>query len=108
MWPFMMVVAVMFVFFIGFGFLGQRDDYGTFGPIGFWGGSMMFFPGIIIIFIIMMFFMMSRKHGGMCGMGHESHEHSEGDDALKILKNRYAKGEITKKQYEDMKKELQK
>ncbi len=28
------------------------------------------------------------------------------DDSLKILKNRYAKGEITAKEYKDMKKEL--
>lgn len=108
MWPIMMVIAVIFIFFIGFSFMGQRDSYGTW-PMGFLGGGMMFFPGIIFIFfIIMMFFMMSGKHGGMCDMSHGDHKHSKSDDALKTLKNRYAKGEITKKKYEDMKKELQK
>tara|TARA_Y100000310_G_C20364858_1_gene660680 strand:+ start:129 stop:440 length:312 start_codon:yes stop_codon:yes gene_type:complete len=103
-----MVIAIVFIFFIGFGFMGQTSSYGTWGPMGFWGGSMMFFPGIIFIFfIVMMFFMMSGKHGGMCGMGHGEHKHSKSDDdPLKTLKNRYAKGEITKKKYEDMKKEL--
>jgi uncharacterized membrane protein len=108
MWPFMMVIAIIFVFFIGFSFVGQKGSYGTW-PMGFLGGNMMFFPGIIFIFfIVMVFFMVSGKHGGMCGIGHGDHKSSKSDNALKTLKDRYAKGEITKKKYEDMKKELQK
>jgi len=36
----------------------------------------------------------------------QSNTQSEGEDAMGILKKRYAKGEISKKQYEEMGKEL--
>ncbi len=34
-------------------------------------------------------------------------QHHSGDDALEILKKRYARGEITKEQYDQMRKDLQ-
>ena len=36
-----------------------------------------------------------------------SHHHLLGDRSMEILKERYAKGEITKEQFETMKKDLQ-
>ncbi|MDI6868416.1 MAG: SHOCT domain-containing protein [Coprothermobacterota bacterium] len=45
--------------------------------------------------------------GPMCGMG--SHIHSqEHNHSLEILKERYARGEISREQFEQMKKDLEK
>ena len=41
-----------------------------------------------------------------CGPGGHRGEGKESDSALEILKKRYAKGEITKEEYEQMKKDI--
>ena len=50
----------------------------------------LLFWGAVIYLLVMLF----RRHDG------------GEDDALKILKERYAKGEISKKEFEEMKKDL--
>ena len=82
---------------------------------GFWGGPMMgggwglgIFGGIIsllfwvavavvIVYLVKHLMYGSRHHGGAWG-----------ESAEDVLKKRYAKGEITKEQYAEMKKELEK
>lgn len=85
------------------------DNY---GPMRGWGGHMMnygygygyggIFMWIIIpiaIGLLIYFFVQSQKTKGQTPTQNESH--------LDILKKRYAKGEISKEEYERMKKDLE-
>lgn len=79
------------------------------------GGGWGFGIGLIfeIVFwglIIWLIVSLARGGGrGCCGMGiGPGHGHGKSDeDVQEILKKRYAKGEITKEQFESMKKDLQ-
>lgn len=78
---------------------GLYNDYGVWG-----GGSMMglFGGGIMMIvfwvLLIALFLWIVREVGG-------KNSHS-GSNALEILKERYAKSEIDKKEFEEKKKDL--
>jgi len=68
--------------------------YNSFYPVNmFWfGGLFMFlFWGLVIYAIIVLL---------------RNNHHSKRDISLEILKERYAKGEITKEQFESMKNDL--
>ncbi len=76
-------------------------------PYGPWGGFpwMWIFPLIFLIFLIVMLGFFFR--GGsfpMCG-GHEA----QGKDtsARELLDQRYARGEISREEYQQMKKDLE-
>jgi putative membrane protein len=73
-----------------------------------WGG-MWIFPMLMFIVMIIILFVIFRR--GVCRppwWGPEGHyrEGGEADSALEILKKRYAKGEITKEEFEQMKKDI--
>ena len=62
-----------------------------------WGILMMFFWLLFFMFIAVVIVRLLRGHG--IGVSHKS-------DPIDIAKERYAKGEITKEQYEQLKKDL--
>jgi len=86
----------------GEGYYGQQSP-GGWGPMmhyGFgYGGMFMWIIFLIAIGLLIYFFVQTRKTKGRTPTQNESH--------LDILKRRYAKGEITKEEYERMKKELE-
>ena len=98
----LIIILIAIVFFVGFGLMGSSGSYGSFGP--WMMGPWMIFPFMFLIGIG--FFIYFMINGGP--MGCMNHSHNETENPLAILKNRYAKGEITKKEYEDMRKELRK
>ena len=70
-----------------------------------WGGIWLF-PMIMFGVMIIFFYLFLRRDG--CRppwWNSEEHHREDGTDtALEILKKRYAKGEITKDEFEEMKK----
>ena len=75
------------------------------GPGFFWFGGMWIFPVIgIIIMLFVLYTVFGR--GGYWGLRSEPPRYSGENAAIEILKTRYAKGEITKEEYEMMRKTL--
>lgn len=72
------------------------------GGMMFGGIGMLFFWGIIILFIVLL------ARGYMGGWPSQSSPQSprSGSTALDILKERHAKGEISKEEYQECKKTL--
>lgn len=72
---------------------------------GFGWIFMVLFWGLVIWAIIAL--VRGGSGGGCCGSHHENHKHNREDDALEILKKRYAKGEVSKEDFDKMKKDLE-
>ena len=108
-----LVVVVIFAMILMY---SSRYSYYSWGP-GFMGGFMgwpmlIMFPLGIIVLIAFAYIVYRafRWGGGCCGgpWGHNDHYYSneEKETAMEILRRRYAKGEITKEQFDQMKKDL--
>ncbi len=79
------------------------QEYGHMGDWG-WGvgfGLGWIFPILFWVLIIWLVITLVRSRGDVTG----GSQHKN-DDALDILRKRYASGEITKEQFEQMKKDL--
>jgi uncharacterized membrane protein len=84
------------------------------------GGAWIIFPIIGLFMMLFMMMMMSRGMRGMFGMfggdrGHDRDQYRGQRDSppspsqgspLDILKERYARGEITKTEYDEMRRDL--
>lgn len=79
----------------------------------FWGSGMWIFPTIAMIFgftvmlICILIFVGKGGRPPWQGRGGHSGEDRGTETALDVLKKRYAKGEITKEEFEQMKKDIQ-
>jgi len=80
------------------------------GPEYFWAGGMWIFPLIMLtVMLVVVFLIFGRRGFRPPGMGHRDYGRGErqgSESALDILKKRYAKGEITKEEYEEIKQDL--
>ena len=86
------IIAVIFLLFLFTGF--GRGGYGMMGfGMGFGFFFMLLFWGAIIWFVVTL-------------MSSTQSVKNDNTDSLNILKKRFAKGEITKKEFESMKKEI--
>ncbi len=68
------------------------------------------FPIIMCIVMMIFFFLRSGRRGfrppWMQGSDRDHHESTDSETLLEILKKRYAKGEITKEEFDQTKKDL--
>jgi len=103
-----LIILVIFMTIGGFNLFMDGDNYdrhhedeGWHGPWrmmgtgGFW--MIPFFP--IIILVVILYFVFGRNNARWSGSGSD-------DTPLELLKKRYAKGEITKEEYDEIKKDL--
>lgn len=115
-WIVVIVAAVLFLLLAGVGgaWLGGCCRYGYYGGMmggpammGGWGFGLMgglgmlLFWGLVIAGIVLLVRSLSRT-SGQSGAGPSG----KAEGPLDILKRRYAAGEITKEQFEQMKRDL--
>ncbi len=86
-----------------YGYYGNPYGYG--GMMGGFGGlGMLFFMPIGVIIVVLIIYALYR---GLSWGGHYDHiAMDERENAVEILRRRYAKGEITKEQFEQMKRDI--
>jgi putative membrane protein len=66
----------------------------------FWGGGVVMWLLLVVVVAVLAYFLV-KGTGGTGGFGPTPHE-----TPLDILKKRYARGEITKEQFEEIKRDL--
>ncbi len=112
------VIAVALVLVAVFAYTSSGYPYGY---SGYYGGMMGGFGGVwmlfmlpvgLIVLVVIGYFVWRACGwgwgGGCCGGGHGGYYASSGDreNALEILRQRYARGEISKEQYDQMRKDI--
>jgi len=77
------------------------------GPEYFWGTGMWFFPFIgIFVMLLVVYMIFGRGRYNMpCNNRDDTYKRSE-QDPLDILKKRYARGEVSKEEFENIKKDI--
>jgi putative membrane protein len=80
--------------------------YYGYGPMNFFGGFLSILWWIFVIWAIIHVVRWLRHEGGMGKMG-KMRGFRYSDSALDLLRERYVKGEIDKKEFEEKKKDLE-
>ena len=88
--------------YYGGGYGGMMGGFGGFGML------FMIPIGLIVLLIIGYVIWRGFGWGGSCGGGHYGHYRSydERENAMEILRQRYARGEKSREQYEQMRKDV--
>jgi len=77
-----------------------------FTPFGGFGWIFMVIFWGFIIWAIVALVRGGFRNGHICGHNHDDNARGKDKSSLEILKERYAKGEIDKKEYDEKKKDL--
>ncbi len=107
LWPWILIPVVAVVAFAAFAILGLLA-YGAAGPYPWpWWGFFPWFPfvGIWIFFGFLFLFGVFRWGAGPWGWGH-GWDYGDRDDSRAILRERYARGEITREQFDAIRRDL--
>ncbi len=107
LWPWILIPVVGLVVVVAFAIVGFLT-YGAAGPYPWLGwGFFPWFPfvGIWIFFGFLFFFGVVRWGAAPWG-GYSGWDRRNADDSSTILRERYARGEITREQFGEMRREL--
>ncbi len=104
LWPWILIPVVAVTAFVTFAVIGFLTvGAGGAGPWPWWGFFPWFpFVGIWIFFGFLFLFGVFRWSGGPWGWAHEGSR----DESRVILRERYARGELTREQFDEMCREL--
>ncbi len=105
------LIILVFISFMGPAFMPGHSSHGPMsfwdrftGPGHFWGGGMFIFPLIMLAVVLIVVYMIFGRVG-FRPPWQDSTQASE--TPLDILKKRYARGEISKEEFEQMKNDLE-
>jgi len=101
-WVFVFLVVLLSVLLVTMWGLGGGYMSGMMGTMGYGWGSMVLIPiALLVLIVIGAYYLVT----GSAGTGRSAS--NRGGRALDILRERYAKGEITRQQFLKMKRELE-
>jgi putative membrane protein len=106
-----LILLLLGIFVVPFVFFGGLAR-GPLGPVPYYhyAGPFFFFPFGFLFFVLIAFFVVRSLFWGWGwgwrGRGGYRGGWGYGGDAKEILRRRYARGEITKEQFDQMKKDL--
>ena len=104
------IIAILIIVPLIYGLIGGGREYGygygMMGPSMMGGfGGVWFMPIVMVIFWGLVIWGIVALVRGVASPGNSGYS-NQADSALEILKRRYARGEITKQEYEERKKDI--